>query len=134
MRIVFEITAPWLASGGGKPYSNLPGKMGYGSMQVDLMISQDCAENHADLGMFDDDPMPIYIEGDSKYIIPALEKALDCLKYCEVHMKDRLGEVRDTNCPDGCAGIEEFNGNHSVNCSRHPNYEILKAKESGSEN
>lgn len=134
MRIVYDICTPMVVSGGGRPYNNEPGKQGFSSIQADLLITEDCAVNHPELpkGMFHDDTA-IYIEGDSKYIIPALEKALSIMKHLEERALDQLGPQRSTNCPDGCDGIEKSNGNHAITCPKHPNFEHFQKEGEGSE-
>lgn len=129
MRIIHDVTTPMSASGGGKPYSVGPGKQGYYSMQVDLLLCEDCASNHPDLpeGMFGGDEA-IYIEGDSKYIIKMLEDALAVLRLTEKYHRERLGEMRSTNCPDGCADIDKFNGIHEITCPKHVNYEHFRVE------
>lgn len=129
MRIIHDVTTPMSVSGGGKAYSVGPGKQGYSSMQVYLLMCEDCAANHPELpeGMFGEDEA-IYIEGDSKYIIKMLEDALSVLRYSEDYHRERLGEVRSTNCPDGCEGIDKFNGIHEITCQRHVNYEHFRAE------
>lgn len=130
MRIVHDITMPMQVGGGGHPYSNGPGKQGFSSSQVSLVLCESPAANHPELPpqMFSDDSGAevIHIEGDSKYIIPMLEQALEMLKSIDSIGRDRLGEQRPTNCPDGCADIDKFNGCHEITCPRHVNYEHFK--------
>lgn len=123
MRIVHEITTPMQIGGGGKPYGNGPGKQGFVSGQVEMVICESPAANHPELpeGMFGGDEV-IHIEGDTKYIIPMLKQFLGVLESLEEHWREKLGESRSTNCPDGCENIDQFNGTHEITCPRHVNY------------
>lgn len=129
MRIVFDITTPQQVSGGGRPYANLPGKQGFSSAQIEILICESPAANHPELtpGMFHEDYHPaIHIEGDSKYIKRALRDALSVIDAQEDYMEKTLGAVRNSGCPKNYKGIEENNGTHAITCKRHPNYQHFK--------
>ncbi len=125
MRIVHDIETPMQVSCGCRPYVNGPGKQGYGYMRVDVLIVTSPASNHPELpeGMWGSHEA-IYIEGDSRYIIKALEDALAQLRMMDTSMKERLGEVRPTGCPDRCGEI--VNGMHEISCPKHPNFEYFR--------
>lgn len=131
MRIVYDIETPMQVGGGGTSYGNGPGRQGYNGTRLDLIITTDCAANHPDLParMFEGEDNTIYIEGHSKYIIEMLEDLLRLVRDLDDWGREQYGDLRPTNCPDGCEGIEKFNGLHAVDCPRHPNYEILKNQE-----
>ncbi len=124
MRIIYDINCPMIVSGGGRPYGNAPGIQGFNHAQVNLLICEDLAVNHPELPpeIFTS-KNAIYIEGDSTHITKALEDALNVLYGLQECMRDKMGESRPTNCPDGCSDIEKSNGNHEITCPRHPNYE-----------
>lgn len=127
MRIVHDVNTPMQVGGGGSAYSVGPGKQGFSSSQVEIVICESPAANHPDLPeqMFGDDEA-IYIEGDTKYLIPMLEQALDMLRCVDRVSREKYGEIRSTNCPDGCADIGKFNGIHEITCPRHVNYEHFR--------
>lgn len=127
MRIVYDIHTPMTVSGGGKAYSNRPGIMGFGHLQLDLMLTEDCADNHPDLppAMFGEEET-IHIQGDSKYIKRMFQDALEVIEHAEKYSLDKFGELRPTGCPDGCADIDQFHGNHEITCPRHTNYEYFQ--------
>lgn len=130
MRIIHEIITPMQVGGGGRPYINRPGKQGFNGSQVELCIVTSPPGNHPELpeGMFGPEwnREAIYIEGNSEYIITMLEHALEMLKTMDECSLERLGPLRDTNCPDGCDDINKNNGTHRIDCPRHVNYDKFK--------
>lgn len=124
MRIVFDITTPQQVGGGCRPYPAGVGKQGFFSAQVEIMAAESPASNHPELPpqMFDEERSAIYIEGDSKYIKEMLRDWLSLLEMSEEHMLEEFGPLRSSNCPDGCAEIDKFNGCHEITCPRHVNF------------
>ena|SRR5438876_9719711 len=127
MRVIHDVRTPMCVSGGGHGFANDPGKQGYAGSQIEILMCEGAAANHPNLPpqMFGDNEV-IHIHGNSKYIVKMLEDALNICRSLEAVSKERLGELRDTDCPNGCAGIDRFNGNHLITCPRHPNYEYFK--------
>lgn len=125
MKIVHEIESPMHVSAGFTPYRNGPGKQGFNGVQVDLFICSAMARNHPDLPAKIFNEEAIYIEGNAKYIVEVLERALLLIKTTIDYGTEKLGPIRSTRCPDNCDDIDRFNGLHAVDCPKHPRHDVL---------
>lgn len=117
MRIIHDIETPTQVAGGADPYLNVRGWQGYNGARCEILITEDCAENNPKLpaAMFDGEE-PIFIEGNSRYVIEALEKALSLLKSTvKLHQAD-LGPKRRTNCPNCKLDAPYTNATHKEDC------------------